>query len=89
MKNNFNYGRVLYKHRFNINRSLSDYNETLLNKCIRIGLVYKYRNMKKNSLYAEIQILYRDNFNELKCLKLDLHNYTFKILHKGDMQIDL
>ena len=35
----FDYGIVIYKHRFDLNRSLNDYKETILNKCIRMGIV--------------------------------------------------
>ena len=39
----FDYGIVTYKHRFSINRSLDDYEETTLNRCIRMGIQYKYK----------------------------------------------
>lgn len=41
----FDYGIVVYKHRFNMTRSLDDYKEITLNKCIRIGLELKYKTM--------------------------------------------
>lgn len=87
--NKFDYGIVIYKHRFSINRSLNDYTETLLNKCIRMGLVYKYKTMDCDKLIDEMQILYRDENNKLQCLCLDLHDWTFNIQYKGDMSIEL
>lgn len=86
---NFDYGIIVYKHRFSINRSLNDYKETTLNKCIRIGLVYKYKTMAHDKLIAEIQICYKDEDNILQCLCLDLHDWTFEITHKGNMQVQL
>lgn len=85
----FDYGIVIYKHRFDLNRSLDEYKETTLNKCIRMGLVYKYKTMACNNLIAEIQILYRDKNNEVQCLCLDLHDWTFEIKHKGNMQVNI
>ena len=69
----FEYGIVTFKHRFSINRSLDDYEETTLNKCIRIGLEYKYYTMACDKLIAELQILYKDENDKLQCLKADLH----------------
>lgn len=86
---NFDYGIIVYKHRFNINRSLNDYKESTLNKCIRIGLVYTYKTMAHDKLIAEIQICYKDEDNNLQCLCLDLHDWTFEIKHKGNMQVQL
>lgn len=88
-KINFDYGIVVYKHRFSLNRSLDDYVETILNKCIRIGIVYKYKTMAHDKLIAEMQVLYRDENNEVQCICLDLHDWTFEIKHKGDMLIEL
>lgn len=85
----FDYGIVVYKHRFSLNRSLDDYVETSLNKCIRMGIVYKYKTMAHDKLIAEMQVLYRDENNEVQCLCLDLHDWTFEIKHKGDMQLVL
>ena len=86
---NFDYGVVIYKHRFSINRSLDDYVETTLNKCICMGLVYKYKTMDCNKLIAEIQILYKDINNKSQCLCLDLQDWTCTIEHKGNMQVVL
>ena len=85
----FEYGIVTYKHRFSINRSLDDYKETTLNKCIRIGLVLKYYTMAKNKLIHELQILYKDENNELQCVCLDLKEYTVTIKHKGNMTLTI
>lgn len=88
-KNYFDYGVVIYKHRFNLDRSLDDYVETTLKNCIRIGLVYKYKTMARDKLIAEMQILYKDENNKLQCLCLDLYEWTFEIKHKGNMQLQL
>lgn len=85
----FDYGIVIYKHRFSIDRSLNDYTETILKKCIRMGLVYKYKTMARDKLIAEMQVLYRDENNKCQCLCLDLHDWTFKIQHKGDMSVEI
>lgn len=85
----FDYGVVVYKHRFSFKRSLNDYEETTLNKCIRMGVVYKYKTMGCDKLIAEMQIIYKDENDKLHCLCEDLHDYTFEIKHKGDMQISL
>lgn len=85
----FDYGVVIYKHRFSINRSLNDYVETTLNKCICMGLVYKYKTMACDKLIAEMQIVYKDVNNKLQCLCLDLQDWSFKIEHKGNMLVEL
>lgn len=85
----FDYGIIVYKHRFSINRSLNDYKETTLNKCIRFGLVYTYNTFAYDKLIAEIQICYKDEYNHLQCLCLDLQDWTFEIKHKGNMQVQL
>lgn len=85
----FDYGVVVYKHRFSINRSLDDYQTITLDKCIRMGIEYKYKTMARDILIPEMQICYKDENNVLHCLCEDLHDFTFSIKHKGDMQIDL
>ena len=85
----FEYGIVTFKHRFSIKRSLNDYEEITLNKCIRIGLEYKYYTMACDKLIAELQVVYKDENNKLQCLKKDLHDWTFQIKHKGNMMITL
>ena len=45
--------------------------------------------MAKDKLIAKMQILYKDENDKLHCLCEDLHEYTFEIKHKGDMQIAL
>lgn len=85
----FEYGIVVYKHRFSLNRSLDDYKETTLNKCIRMGIQYKYKTVACDKLIAEMQIVYKDENNKLRCLCEDLHEYTFEIKHKGNMQINI
>ena len=51
---NFDYGIVTYKHRFSINRSLDDYEETTLNKCIRTGIEHKYKTMACDKLKCKL-----------------------------------
>lgn len=85
----FKYGVIEFKKRFNINLSLDDYKVTTLNKCIRMVLVYKFETMACDKLIAEVQIVYKDEDDNLRCLKADLHDFTFAIKHKGDMQINL
>lgn len=85
----FDYGIVEYQHRFSITRSLDDYEVTTLNKCIRMGIQYKYYTMACDKLIAEMQITYKDENNKLHCFTADLHDFTFSIKHKGDMRIDL
>ena len=85
----FEYGIVTYEHRFSISRPLSDYEETTLNKCIRIGLELKYKTMKKDKLIYELQIVYKDENNKLQCACLDLEEYHVVIKHKGNMMLTL
>lgn len=81
----FDYGVVAYKHRFNMTRSLDDYKETTLNKCIRIGLELKYKTMACDKLVYELQILYKDENDKLQYLRLDFQDWTIAIKHIGDM----
>ena len=81
----FEYGIVIYKHRFSIRRSLNDYEETVLDKVMRMGVQYKYKTMACDKLVAEMQVSYRDANGKVQCLCLDLHDYTFEIQHIGDM----
>ena len=89
MNKEFDYGIVTYKHRFTINRSLDDYEEITLNKCLRMGVHFKYKTMACDKLVAEMQILYKDENNKPKCLCLDLYDWTFNIKHIGNMQCDI
>lgn len=83
------YGIVSYKHRFSINRSLDDYEEITLDKCIRMSIEHKYKTVACDKLITEMQILHRDENDNVRCLCLDLNDYTFEIKHKGDMKIVL
>ena len=85
----FEYGVVSYKRRFSIKRALDDYEETVLTKCIRIGLEFKYKTVACDKLIPELQIVYKDDNNNLHCLIKDLHDFTFSIIQKGDMVINL
>lgn len=88
-KKEFDYGKVVYKHRFNMTRSLDDYKETTLNKCIRIGLELKYKTMACDKLIYEMQIVYKDENDKLQCLCLDLHDWIVAIKHIGNMQCNI
>ena len=85
----FDYGVVTYKHRFSIKRSLDDYEEITLNKCIRMGVQYKYKTVACDKLITEMQILYKDENDKLQCLCLDLKDWTFNIKHIGNMQCNI
>ena len=87
--NDFDYGIVIYKHRFSIKRPLDDYRKTILNKCIRMEIEYKYKTMDCDKLIAEMQIVYKDENSKLQCICLDLHDWTFSIKHLGNMQCNL
>lgn len=85
----YNYGVITYKHRFSLTRSLDDYKETTLTKCICMSIEYKYKNMVCDKPIAEVQIVYKDEKDNLCCLCKDLHDFTFSIKHQGDMRITL
>ena len=85
----FDYGIITYKHRFSIKRPLTDYEEITLNKCIRIGLELKYKTMACDKLVYELQIVYKDEYNKLQCLCLDLHDWTVTIKHTGNMMCNI
>ena len=85
----FDYGKILYKHRFSIKRSLNDYEEIILNKCIRTSLELKYKTVACDNLIFEFQIVYKDDNDKLHCICLDLNDYTIQVLHKGDMQLHI
>ncbi len=86
---NFDYGIIVYKHRFSVNTSLDDYKSTVIYKVIRIGVELKYTTMEKSKLKYEMQIVYKDNNDNLECLKLDLEDYTVEILNTGDAYIHI
>ena len=88
-KSDFDYGIVVYKHRFSIKRALDDYEETTLNKCIRMGVALKYKTVACDKLVYEMQILHRDENDKVKCLCLDLHDWAFNIKHIGNMQCEI
>lgn len=89
LQSKFDYGIITYKHRFNMSRSLDDYEEITLNKCIRTGIQHKYKTAGRDKLIAEMQIVYKDENNDLQCLCLDLEEWTFSIKHVGDMMCNL
>ena len=85
----FEYGIIIYKHRFSIKRSLDDYKETVIMKGIRMGVQHLYKTVACDKLVTEMQILYKDEDGKVQCLKKDLEDWTFEIVHKGNMSISL
>ena len=85
----FEYGYVVYQHRFSIKRSLNDYEETALNKVIRMGIHLVYKTMACDKLVYEMQILHRDAEGKVQCLKLDLSEWTVCVKHVGHAQINI
>lgn len=85
----FEYGIVVFKHRFSIKRSLNDYEETTLYRCISMSIRHLYKTMAHDKLITEMNVLYKDDDGIVKCTKLDLHDWTFKVIHKGDMSISI
>ena len=88
-KKEFEYGIVVYKHRFNMSCSLDDYEETILNKCIRIGLELKYKTMACDKLVYEVQIVYKDENDKLECLCLNLHEWDIEVINNGNSQCNI
>ena len=88
-KCDFDYGILIYKHRFNISHSFDDYREIVINKCICIGVELKYNTMACDKLVYEMQIVYKDENDKLQCLCLDLHDWTINIKHIGNMQCNI
>lgn len=84
----FNYGVVIYKHRFTINRSLDDYEEIKLDKCIMLELAWK-SNINGTESWFETHIVYKDENNKPQIVKLKIEEYVVKVIHKGDMSINL
>ena len=85
----FEYGIVVFKHRFSIKRSLNDYEETVINRCIALEISFVYKTMACDKLVTEICLVYKDENDKLQSIKKDLHDYNFKVIHKGDMSINL
>ena len=82
----FDYGIVEIHNRLNINKPLN-FETIKLEKCIRFGLVSK--SCMSGGSYWEIQILYKDENNELQCAKYNLNMKHINILHQGNMQIEI
>lgn len=83
----FDYGKVEIGHRLNINKPIN-HEKRIIENCIWICIVQK-AHMFSNESYWEIQILYRNEKHKSQCDCLNLNDYTLKILHKGDMKINL
>lgn len=84
----FDYGCIIVKPRFSISRPLSDYSakKAVLTKCLRTGIEFKIIDRQ---LIVEMQIVYKDVNEKLKCSCLNLHDWTCSIAHLGDMRCDL
>lgn len=83
----FVYGRVVVGHRLHISRPII-HSELVLDKCIRMGIEHKVRNIAGDDYY-EVQILYKDDNNKLQCGKYDLEYFDVTIEFLGDMQVHL
>ena len=84
---NFSYGRISYQRRFSINLPLSAYDSVTLYKVLKVSSKYVYHNVGCTDLHCEVYIHYHDESNRSKFLKLDLHDYTFKVEFVGDSSI--
>lgn len=84
---NFDYGIIEYKHRFSIRRSLDDYKVTRLEKCISVSSQFLYKTMACDKLIHELHIAYRNANGKTELLKLDLHDYTFKVIYVGNCSV--
>lgn len=82
----FDYGIVVFKRRFNITASPEEYTGTVLERCIRLGIEYKYTALDGGRVYAQMQILCRDDTGNPQCICLDMRDWSFRIEHLGDMQ---
>ena len=83
----FIYGKVIVGHRLHVNRPII-HDKLVLDKCIRMGIQHKVRNMAGDDYY-EVQILYKDDNGKVQCGKYDLEYYDVTIEFQGDMQIHL
>ena len=72
----FDYGIIEFKHRFNMTRSLDDYKVTTLNKCIRMGIEYKYYTMARDNLSQKYK-----SFTRTKTTICVASRLTCTILH--------
>ena len=54
-----------------------------------MSIQHVYKTMACDKLITEMNILYKDDNNKVQCTKLDLHDWTFKVVHKGDMSISI
>lgn len=83
----FIYGRVIVGHRLHVNRPII-HDKLVLDRCIRMGIEHKVRNMAGDDYY-EVQIVYKDDNGKLQCGKYDLEYYDVTIEFQGDMQVHL
>ena len=83
----FDYGIIVIGYRLCVDKPIRR-EKLRLEKCIRMGTVQKRRSLA-SPYYWEVQIVYKDAENQLHCAKFDLEDRTIKIVHQGNMQIDL
>lgn len=83
----FDYGKVEIGHRLNIDKPIN-HEKRIIEHVIWVCAVNK-SHMFLNKFYWEIQILYKDEKHKNQCAHFKLDDYTVKILHKGNMKIDL
>ncbi len=84
----FDYGIIEYKHRFNMTRSLDDYETTVLEKCVSVSLSHK-SNINGTKSWFETHIIYKDTNNSPEILKLKIEDFIVKIKHMGDMSVSI
>ena len=84
----FDYGIITVNYRFNLERDLSEYKETIYDKVIQLSFDIRYRGCSNEKIYL-LEILYRDENNKLKYKNFDITDYTVKVKHKGNMIISI
>lgn len=84
----FDYGIITVNYRFNLERDLSEYKETIYDKVIQLTFSIKVNvfNGKEKHL---LELLYRDEKNKLQYKNFDITEYTIKVKHKGNMTISI
>ena len=84
----FDYGIITVNYRFNLERDLSEYKETIYDKVIRLTFSIKVNILNGKERHL-LEILYRDENNKLKYKNFDITEYTVKVKHKGNMTISI
>lgn len=84
----FDYGIITVNYRFNLERDLSEYKETIYDKVIQLTFSIKVNILNGKERHL-LEILYRDENNKLKYKNFDITEYTVKVKHKGNMTISI